>query len=183
MDHVLNTKILCGWGWVIVWLVGTFSGNGQTLPDSAFINPLGTRKLLTLSEKMNNLSLQSGQVGATKAAKAADLAQTCCVCMGMLVLTDGYSCFSTIIYSGMCALEEILMVDSSVVMMSEYVGDTVQLECSHAFCVQCVLKVLPHLYSASFQTEYAGILLCLLLCGICCMEVKRVVGVGDAGWQ
>jgi len=81
------------------------SGNGQTLPDSAFINPLGTRKLLTLSENMNNLSLQSGQVGATKAAKAADLARTCCVCM-------------------------------------EYVGDTVQLECSHAFCVQCVLKVM-----------------------------------------
>ncbi|KAH9535621.1 hypothetical protein CY35_17G063100 [Sphagnum magellanicum] len=80
------------------------SGNGQTLPDSAFINPLGTRKLLTLSENMSNLSLQSGQVGATKAAKAADLARTCCVCM-------------------------------------EYVGDTVQLECSHAFCVQCVLKV------------------------------------------
>jgi hypothetical protein len=123
------------------WLVGTFSGNGQTLPDSAFINPLGTRKLLTLSENMNNLSLQSGQVGATKAAKAADLAQTCCVCMGMLVLTNRYSCFSTIFYSGMCALEETLMVDSCVVMMSEYVGDTVQLECSHAFCVQCVLKV------------------------------------------
>ncbi|CAM6012643.1 unnamed protein product [Sphagnum balticum] len=80
------------------------SGNGQTLPDSTFINPLGTRKLSTLSEKMNNLSLQGGQVGATKAAKAADLAQTCCVCR-------------------------------------EYVGDTVQLECSHAFCVQCVLKV------------------------------------------
>ncbi len=65
----------------------------------------------------------------------------------------------------MCALEETLMVDSCVVMISEYVGDTVQLECSHAFCVQCVLKVLPHLYSASFQTEYAGILLYLLLCG------------------
>jgi hypothetical protein len=113
---------------------------------------------------MNNLSLQSGQVGATKAAKAADLAQTCCVCMGMLVLTDGYSCFSTIFYSGMCALEETLMVDSCVVMMSEYVGDTVQLECSHAFCVQCVLKVLPHLYSASFQTEYAQVFFCVFFC-------------------
>jgi hypothetical protein len=102
VDHVLNTDFV--WVGLGHWLVGTFSGNGQTLPDSAFINPVGTRKLLTLSENMNNLSLQSGQVGATKAAKAADLAQTCCVC-------------------------------------KEYVGDTVQLECSHAFCVQCVLKV------------------------------------------
>lgn len=94
VDHVLNTDFV--WVGLGHWLVGTFSGNGKTLPDSAFINPLGTRKLLTLSENMNNLSLQSGQVGATKATKAADLAQTCCVCKGMLVLTDGYSCFSTI---------------------------------------------------------------------------------------
>ncbi|CAK9219400.1 unnamed protein product [Sphagnum troendelagicum] len=84
------------------------SGNTHNLPENPFTSPLSTRKqkLSTLlSEKMNSLSLQSAQVGATT-TKTPDPALTCCVCC------------------------------------MEYAGNTIQLECSHIFCVQCILKVM-----------------------------------------
>lgn len=50
-----------------VLALGRSSGNGHNLPDSPFTSPLGMnkQKVFSLPEKLNNLSLQSSQVGQT----------------------------------------------------------------------------------------------------------------------